>query len=81
MAPPRRSGPAPSTPFRTSPSALARYFFHDCERYLRFAATRPEHRGRDGVPPRQYDSSPVMDAILDCSKQYLDEPRLRSGGV
>ena len=34
------------TPFRTSPSAIARYFFHDCERFLRYQAAGPELRGR-----------------------------------
>jgi len=53
------------TPFRTSPSAIARYFFHDCERFLRFLAARPELRRREGLPELEFDHSPVTKALLE----------------
>ena len=50
------------TPFGVSPSVLARYFFHDCERFLRFRSTRqPKRRG---VPERRHELGPVTQAVL-----------------
>lgn len=58
-------------PFGLSPSALARYFFHDCERFLRFRATsNPE---KNGVPKREYDTGPVMKAVLECGHTWERE--------
>jgi DNA replication ATP-dependent helicase Dna2 len=51
-----------SAPFGVSPSGLARYFFHDCERFLRFRSTRRPLQ--HGVPERRHDSGPVMEAVL-----------------
>ena len=53
------------TPFRTSPSAIARYFFHDCERFLRFLAASAEMRRKEGLPEVEFDHSPLIRAILD----------------
>ncbi|QQS52903.1 MAG: AAA family ATPase [Candidatus Competibacteraceae bacterium] len=55
--------PSIMPPFRMSPSRIARYFFHDCERFLRFSATPDPNRKAEGVPQHQPDTSPVMDAI------------------
>jgi hypothetical protein len=50
--------------FHLSPSTIARYFFQDCERFLRYrAAPRPE-REATGIPERQFDHSPLMRAVL-----------------
>ncbi len=53
------------TPFRLSPSRLARYFFHECDRHLVFAATPASLRERRGVPAPPSDTSPITRAILD----------------
>lgn len=53
------------TLFRTSPSAIARYFFHDCERFLRFLAAGAELRRREGLPEIEFDHSPLIRALLD----------------
>ena len=60
-----------SPPFRTSPSAIARYFFHDCERFLRFHSASPETRPAEGLPVPEFDHSPLVKAILDSG--YLWE--------
>ena len=57
-------------PFGVSPSALARYFFHDCERFLRFRSIR--RPTQHGVPERRHDSGPVMEAVL-ASGQIWEE--------
>ena len=52
-------------PFRTSPSAIARYFFHDCERFLRYHSASPATRAAEGLPAPQFDHSPLLRAILE----------------
>jgi DNA replication ATP-dependent helicase Dna2 len=61
IAPPRSGSP----PFRTNPSAIARYFFHDCERFLRFLAANHQTRQSEGLPTPDFDHSPVVKAILE----------------
>ncbi|MCL4202286.1 MAG: UvrD-helicase domain-containing protein [Pirellulaceae bacterium] len=61
IASPRSGLPA----FRTSPSAIARYFFHDCERFLRYLAASRETRDAEGLPTPDFDHSPVVKAILE----------------
>ncbi len=55
---------ADPTPFRINPSGIARYFFHDCERFLRYSSTGAELRNKEHLPQREFDSSPLMQAIL-----------------
>ena len=58
-------------PFGVSPSVVARYFFHDCERFLRFRATRrpAEH----GMPTRRYESGPVTRAVLASGRAWEEQ--------
>ena len=67
----RRAQPEPRAPFGVSPSALARYFFHDCERFLRFRTTR--RPARNGVPVRRYESGPVMAEVLDSGRTWEEQ--------
>ena len=62
---------APRAPFGVSPSLLGRYFFHDCERFLRFRATRSP--ARNGVPERRYESGPVMAEVLDSGRTWEEK--------
>ncbi|MDE2906933.1 MAG: AAA domain-containing protein [Acidobacteriota bacterium] len=63
--------PAPRAPFGVSPSTLARYFFHDCDRFLRFRATRQP--SRNGVPQRRYESGPVMAEVLESGRTWEEQ--------
>jgi len=56
-----RSGP----PFHVSPSIIARYFFHDCERFLYYSAASPQTRQRLGLPAPEFDHSPLVKSILE----------------
>ena len=67
----RRVQPEPLAPFGVSPSTLARYFFHDCDRFLRFRATRQP--SRNGVPQRRYESGPVMAQVLDSGRTWEEQ--------
>ncbi len=60
-------------PFRISPSRIARYFFHDCERLLRFSATPGPCRETDGIPKHESDTSPVMDAIREAGYGWEEQ--------
>lgn len=52
-------------PFSLSPSLVARFFFHDCDRYLRYQATPKVQRREAGIPDIAWDTSPVTAAILE----------------
>lgn len=58
-------------PFGVSPSALARYFFHDCDRFLRFRSTR--RAAAHGVPERRHDSGPTMRAVLASGHAWEEQ--------
>ncbi len=62
---PALPGATVTTPFRTSPSYVARYFFHQCDRFLRFTATRGDRQATDGVPTKRSDQSFVMQGVVD----------------
>ncbi len=61
LTPPRSGLPR----FRTSPSAIARYFFHDCERFLRYLSASHATRQIEALPTPDFDHSPVVKAILE----------------
>ncbi|MEQ8221915.1 MAG: hypothetical protein ABRQ37_06400 [Candidatus Eremiobacterota bacterium] len=48
-----------------SPSRVARYFFHNCERHLYYHGTPKDERSAKKIPQRPYEHSPVTKAILD----------------
>jgi hypothetical protein len=70
-------------PFRTNPSAVARYFFHDCERFLYYTAADPAIRESHGIPKPEFDHSPLVEAILASGYQWEEEvvTRLLKGRV
>lgn len=55
----------PQPKFTVSPSRIARYYFHECDRYLRYTSTPSERRAEEGVPARESRRSPIAEAILD----------------
>jgi len=77
----RRTQAAP--PFRTNPSAIARYFFHDCERFLYYTAADPALRKSHGIPKPEFDHSPLVEAILVSGYHWEEEvvTRLLKGRV
>jgi hypothetical protein len=66
-----------------SPSRLARFYFHECERYLRYSSVRAEDREREGVPRPVRETRPVAQAILDSGLAWEEEvvEHLLSGHV
>jgi hypothetical protein len=75
--------PVTAPPFRISPSTIARYFFHDCERYLYYTAATPPERQRQGIPKPAFDQSPLVESILASGYQWEREvvERLLKGKV
>jgi hypothetical protein len=63
--------------FTVSPSRIARYYFHECDRHLRYASTPNERRAEEGVPARSAHQSAIGKAILDggyrWEERILDE--------
>ena len=51
--------------FTVSPSRIARYYFHECDRHLRDASTPKERRAEESVPARSAHQSAIGKAILD----------------
>ena len=63
--------------FTVSPSRIARYYFHECDRYLRYTSTPKERRAGEGVPAPDAHQSAIGKAILDggyrWEERILDE--------
>ncbi len=53
-----------------SPSLIARFFYHNCERYLRFNATPLQARSKIGVPVVNQNQNPVTKALLDAGNKW-----------
>ncbi len=70
-------------PFHVSPSVIARYFFHDCERFLHYTAAGAEQRRREGIPRPEFDHSPLVEGILAGGFAWEEEvvERLLKGRV
>lgn len=56
-----------------SPSRVARYYFHECDRYLRYTATPKALKAEEGVPPYELDHSLLTKAILDSGYSWEAE--------
>jgi hypothetical protein len=70
--------------FTLSPSRLARFFFHDCERHLRYHATPARRAAAEGVPALAHAGNPVTEAVLEGGREgpgharVLRRPRIAS---
>jgi hypothetical protein len=72
-----------TTSHRISPSDVARYFFHDCERFLRFRTSSKAEKAASGIPDHDFDRSLLMRAILESGCRWEEEvvTRLLNGNV
>ena len=70
-------------PFHISPSTIARYFFHDCERFLYYTSATPSERKRQDIPKPAFENSPLVESILASGYQWETEvvERLLKGKV
>lgn len=59
--------------FNLSPSLIGWFFYHDCERHLRYHATPREEREAAGIPAGAMDHSPVTQALLDAGIRWEEE--------
>lgn len=59
--------------FNLSPSRIGWFFYHDCERYLRYHATPEQERERAGIPVVAADQSPTTRALLDAGIRWEEE--------
>lgn len=73
----------PSRSRRISPSDVARYFFHNCERFLRYRASDKAEKASAGIPDHDFDRSPLMRAIMESGNRWEEEvvTRLLKGRV
>src|SRR4051794_33152031 len=53
-----------------SPSGLARFYFQECERFLRYSATARADLALDGVPATPHETNPVSRAILERGYEW-----------
>ncbi len=60
-----------------SPSQVARFYFHECERYLRFRSASKPQRRVDQIPEYELDRSLLTKAILEGGNAW--EQRLLDG--
>lgn len=56
-----------------SPSRVARFYFHECERYLRYSSTPSAERAAEGIPSTPFDTRPVTQAILESGYAWEEE--------
>ncbi len=59
--------------FNLSPSLIGWFFYHDCERYLRYNATPEHERAKAGIPAAVIDRSPTTQALLDAGIRWEEE--------
>lgn len=59
--------------FFLSPSRIARFFFHECERHLRFHATPRSRADAEGVPAAAREASPITAAILEGGYRWEEQ--------
>ncbi|MCM2466206.1 bifunctional RecB family nuclease/DEAD/DEAH box helicase [Methanoculleus oceani] len=59
--------------FNLSPSLIGRFFYHDCERYLRYHATPEQEREKAGIPAVTIARSPVTRALLEAGIRWEEE--------
>lgn len=59
--------------YNLSPSRVARYYFHECDRFLRYTATPKDLKAAEGIPPYDEDRSLLTKAILKSGYDWEGE--------
>lgn len=59
--------------FILSPSRIARYYYHECGRYLRYHATPKNRRKACGVPETEGESSPLSRAVSETAYRWEEK--------
>jgi len=59
--------------FNLSPSLIGWFFYHDCERYLRYHATPEKERADAGIPAVRAGRSAVTQALMDAGIRWEEE--------
>ena len=65
--------PVVARPKVISPSRIARYFFQECDRFLRDSSTSAAECAGAGVPAADRNESPATQAILDAGYDWEEE--------
>ncbi|HEY1189429.1 MAG TPA: AAA domain-containing protein [Gemmata sp.] len=65
--------PVVTAPKVVSPSRIARFYFQECERFLRYSSTPEAARAAEGVPTESKDESDVASAILEAGYTWEEE--------
>ncbi|KKF99595.1 ATP-dependent helicase [Methanosarcina mazei] len=53
-----------------SPSLIAKFFYHNCERYLRFHSTPLQMHSKVGIPVVTQNHSPVTKALIEAGNKW-----------
>ena len=64
---------SPAMPAILSPSSIARYFFHGCDRFLRLRTMTNAGRRAAGLGSRPFDTSAVMEALQERGIAWEEE--------
>jgi hypothetical protein len=59
--------------FNISPYRVARFYFHECDRYLRYATTPKDRRSEEGVPDVPLDRGIVTRELLEGGYLWEEE--------
>src|SRR3954467_1598130 len=62
-----------AAPAILSPSSIARYFFHACNRFLRLRTMTSAERRAAGLGARPFDTSAVMQALQQRGAAWEEE--------
>ncbi|MBF0289981.1 MAG: AAA family ATPase [SAR324 cluster bacterium] len=61
------------THYFMSPSRIARYFYHECDRFLLYHSISPQEREQQKIPKPPNNYNPVTQAMLDTGFAWEDQ--------
>jgi DNA replication ATP-dependent helicase Dna2 len=61
------------TRYNLSPSMIARFFYHDCDRYLRYHATPRKEWSSKGIPLVDIEDSPISKRLLQAGIKWEED--------